>query len=134
MSASPAWMCCPSCTLRSATYPETGATTALRCAAIHASRYASLACRTVGLLSTAVPSTSACADSDWRSACASAARAKLHTLLRVPHFFSGDGLIGHQRFAFCQVNLRAREFQLARFDFRIVLTRRGFLLTNLAHR
>src|ERR1700679_1933642 len=75
MSASPAWMCCPSCTLRSATYPVTGATTALRCAAIHASRYASFAWRTVGLLSIGVPSTSACADSDWRSACASAARA-----------------------------------------------------------
>ena len=58
---------------------------------------------------------------------------QVHALLRVPHFFPGDGLIGNQRFAFCQVNLRTREFQFARFDFRVVLSCRGFLLANLPH-
>ncbi len=52
----------------------------------------------------------------------------------MPHFFAGDGLVGQQRLALCQVDLRARELQLARLDHRIILTGGRFLLANLPHR
>ena len=111
----------------------TGATTALRCAAIHASRYAAFACSTAGLSSTACRRPSACAELRLAHRLRQRGARQIDAFLRVPHFFRGDGMIGHQRFALGQIGLGARQLQFSRLDCRIELIRRRFLLAHLAH-